>query len=86
MGCLCWSIVDNPPNQTTSLALMVLGSLATLACVTAIGAATVLVVIALDDPAPGEAVASYDRDCALVAWKSGSIRCFRNIAQADPAR
>src|SRR5690349_24894885 len=86
IGCLCWAIVGNLPNRTTSLALMVLGVVAALACVSAIGAATTLVVMAMHDSAPAETVARYDRDCAVVAWKSGSIHCFRTVAQADPAR
>jgi hypothetical protein len=65
---------------------MVLGAIAVLACVSAIGAATTLVVMAVNDPEPARAVVRYDRECAVVAWKSGSIHCFRNIAQADPAR
>ena len=86
IGCLCWSIVGNLPNRTTSLALIALGVVAALACVSAIGAATTLVVMAMNDSHPAEAVVPYDRECAVVAWKSGSIHCFRTIAQADPAR
>jgi hypothetical protein len=78
--------VGNLPNRTGSLALMALGVVAALACVSAIGAATTLVVMAMNDSEPAQAVASYERDCAVVAWKSGSIHCFRTIAQADPAR
>ena len=42
----------------------------------AIGAATTLVVIAMNGEP--EAMVSYDRDCAVVAWKSGEIHCFRS--------
>src|SRR6185503_3715179 len=83
IGCLCWSIVGNLPNRTTSLALMALAAVAALACVSAIGAATTLVVLAVNDQQPADPVVLYERECALVAWKSGSIHCFRNIAQAD---
>jgi hypothetical protein len=88
MGCLCWFIVVDLPNRTTSLALMALGVVAVLACVSAIGAATTLVVLAMNDPEPAEAVVPHDRDCAVVAWKSGSVYCFRSMAgSADkPAR
>lgn len=78
--------MGNLPNRTTSLALTALAAVAALACVSAIGAATTLVVLAVNDPQPAEPVALYERECALVARKSGSIHCFRTIAQADPAR
>src|SRR5258706_5366846 len=85
MGCLCWSIVVDLPNRTTSLALMVLGVLAVIACVSAIGAATTLVVMAMNDSEPAEAVSLHDRDCAVVAWKSGSVYCFRSNGMASSA-
>ena len=78
--------MGNLPNRTTSLALTALAAVAALACVSAIGAATTLVVFAVNDPQPAEPVVLYERECALVARKSGSIHCFRTIAQADPAR
>ena len=86
MGSLSWVIVGNLPNRTTSLALMALAAVAGLACVSAIGAATTLVVLAVNDSQPAETVALYERECAVVARKSGSIHCFRSLAQADPAR
>ena len=86
VGGLIWCIVGNLPNRTTSLALMALAAVAALACVSAIGAATTLVVMAVNDSEPAQPVARYDRECSVVAWKSGSIHCFRTVAQADPAR
>ena len=59
---------------------MVLGAVTALACVLAIGAATTLMFLALDVSAPAGAVAVSDADCAVVAWKSGSIHCFRSVA------
>ena len=78
--------MGNLPNRITSLALIALGAVAALACVSAIGAATTLVVIAVNDSKPVEAVVPYDRECSVVAWKSGSIHCFRTMAQADSSR
>lgn len=59
---------------------MVVGAVAALACVSAIGAATALVVLALEASEPAGAVATNDADCAVVAWKSGSVHCFRSVA------
>ena len=71
----------NLTNRTTSLALLALGAITALACVSAIGAATALVVIAMNGEP--EAMVSYDRDCAAVAWKSGEIHCFRGSLAAN---
>lgn len=67
--------MGNLPNRTTPLALLVLGAITALACVSAIGAVTTLVVLAAN-PEP-EAMVTHDRDCAVVAWKSGEVHCFR---------
>jgi hypothetical protein len=53
--------------------LIVLGAVAALACISAIGAATTLVVVAMDQPAHTES-----GGCAVVAWKTGMTHCFRN--------
>ena len=67
---------------------MALAAVAVLACVSAIGAATTLIVMAVDESEPKVAMATYDERCAVVAWSSGATHCFRNIAgNADmPAR
>ena len=59
---------------------MVAGAVAALACVSAIGAATALVVLALEASEPAGATAPNNRDCAVVAWKSGSVHCFHSVA------
>jgi len=82
VGCLSWVIVRNLQNRITSLALMALGAITALACVSAIGAVTTLVVMAMGTEP--EAVRPHDRDCAVVAWKSGEVHCFRGVfAGAD---
>jgi hypothetical protein len=69
-------------SRAGAVALMGLGMLAALACASAIGAATALVVIAMDTPAsaaPGRLTRTPQSDeCAVVAWKSGTSYCFRN--------
>ena len=70
--------MDASEQRAGSLALIVLGAVTALACALAIGAATMLVFLALDVSEPAGAVAVSDADCAVVAWKSGSIHCFRN--------
>jgi len=64
---------------------MALGALAGLACVSAIGAATTLVVMAMHDSEPAETVVAYNRECTVVAWKSGSVYCFRSNSLAGGA-
>lgn len=63
-------------NRTTSLALLVIGALTAMTCVSAIGAVTTLVVMATNAE---EALVPHDRDCAVVAWKSGEVHCFRGV-------
>ena len=67
--------MDELPNRRTSLALLALGTFSGLACLLAIGAATALVVMAMDSEP--EDLARHDRDCAVVAWRSGETLCFR---------
>jgi hypothetical protein len=75
--------VDSLPNRTTSLALVALGAIAALACVLAIGAVTTLVVMAADTSAPAQG-----SECNVVAWKTGTVHCFRNGSSeaGKPAR
>jgi phage terminase large subunit-like protein len=63
--------------------LIVLGMVIALACVSAIGAVTTLVVMAMDTPASAEG-----GDCGVVAWKAGMMHCFRNESSeaSKPAR
>jgi len=63
-------------NRKTSLALVVLGAITALACVSAIGAVTTLVVMAANSET--DAGTARDRECAVVAWRSGEIHCFRS--------
>ena len=65
----------NLTNRTTSLALLALGAITALACVSAIGAATTLIVMATNQEP--DALVPHERECAVVAWKSGEIHCFR---------
>ena len=71
----------NLTNRTTSLALLALGAITALACVSAIGAATTLVVLAANGEP--EALPTHERECALVAWKSGEVHCFRGAFAAN---
>jgi len=61
---------------------MVLGVLTALACASAIGAAMALVVISIDKPAfeAPELLTHAPRsgECAVVAWRTGTIYCFGN--------
>ena len=56
---------------------MVVGAIMALACLSAIGAVTTLVVMAASTGP--EAVAAHDRECAVVAWKAGEFHCFRSV-------
>jgi len=78
---LSWVIMRRLSKRNTSLALIALGAITALACVSAIGAATTLVVMAMSPEA--EVVVPYDRDCSVVAWKSGEIHCFRGGLAAN---
>lgn len=62
---------------------MVLGALTALACVAAIGAATVLLFLAQEATEPAGAVATSNGDCSVVAWTSGSVHCLRTVASAE---
>jgi hypothetical protein len=80
--------MDASERRAGSLALMALGAVAVLACVSAIGAATTLIVMAVDESEPAVAMATYDEGCAVVAWNSGTTHCFRSLADGAnrPAR
>ncbi len=74
------AIMPTPHNRISSLALMALAAMAALACVSAIGAVTTLVVMATN----AESMVPHDRECAVVAWKSGEVHCLRgNFAGTD---
>ena len=80
--------MDASEKRAGSLAWMVLGAVTALACVSAIGAATTLVFLTQEASEPAGTVPTNDADCAVVAWKSGSVHCFRNAAgeASKPAR
>ena len=52
---------------------MVIGMIIALACASAIGAVTTLVVMAMDRPAP-----TQGGECGVVAWQTGIVHCFRS--------
>lgn len=70
--------MDASGKRAGSLALMVVGAIMALACVSAIGAATTLVVMAIDT-GPAEAIVPHDRECSVVAWKAGELHCLRGV-------
>jgi hypothetical protein len=75
---LC-GIMDTSGTRAGSVALLVLSAVTGLACVAAIGAATTLVFMAAGESGPSISLAAYDANCPVVAWKSGTTHCFRNI-------
>ena len=76
--------MEKAPNRTTAAALLVLGAIAALACVSAIGAATTLVV--METSGEPDVVVPHDQECAVVAWKSGEVHCFRGGFAANDSR
>ena len=57
-------------NRAGAVALMVLGFVTALTCVSAIGAVASLVFMTPDERAPS------DGECVVVAWNTGMIYCL----------
>jgi hypothetical protein len=74
--------MDATDKRAGSLALMAISVVMALACVSAIGTVTTLVVMTLDITEPAPVVATYDAECEVVALKSGITHCLRNIFDA----
>jgi len=80
MNTYAGSSMSSPEKRAGSIALMALGAFAALACVSAIGTATTLVVFALDTSEPVAAIAPYGAECDVVAWRWGTTHCFRGLS------